>query len=110
LDQALGLKLPQQVTASNLPEESVGLSPIPDLTETIGNVTATLLAFLSNQPPDLFQILRAESPPSKDEFSFHGLIDYTFLNVTPELSSLIGKILFAHSKTYLACERLLRKT
>jgi hypothetical protein len=76
-DQALGLKLTEQVPASNLPKASVGLPPIPDFTQALGNVSATLLAFLSNQPSDLIQLPQADSTPSNNKFLFHGPAPYT---------------------------------
>jgi hypothetical protein len=63
-------------------------------------MAAALLAFLNNQPPDLLQILRANSTPSNDEFLFHGPIAYTLQNETPEISSLHSKILLAPKNVY----------
>jgi hypothetical protein len=63
-------------------------------------VAAALLAFLNNQPPDLLQILRANSTPPNDEFSCHGPLAYTLQQETPEISSLHSKILLAAKNVY----------
>lgn len=63
-NQSLGMKLTQQITAGDLPEQSVGLTPIPNLTEPSRQMRPAQSPFLGDQLADQLQIRGLDPPPS----------------------------------------------
>lgn len=68
LHQSFGLQLAEQISTGNFPQPAVGLSPVPNLAQPLGQMRAPAVPFGVNEFTDQAQVFLPNSPPPYDPF------------------------------------------
>jgi hypothetical protein len=70
-DQSTPFQATKHFPTGNLTKAPIGLAPVPDLAQTIGNMTAPSLPFLLNQLLDEPQVLCADQTAPNHQILVH---------------------------------------
>jgi hypothetical protein len=94
------LELPEQLSTGDLSEPAIGLTPIPNLAESVGNMTAALLSLLGDQLPDHAQIFFSNGAAPNDQWILHGPVPYQGQNGDASPFFLFLQLFFLLTSAY----------